>query len=422
MVDMVDDERTQEDLSYEHNPYESGGDDHLLEQIAHEGPYDTSLTFHLQEGQELDEGTRNMLESLGHDVKSFFVSLTTPEADKDWKKLLFKFFMPFVFAVMGIGIFYLSMVAAAKGDVDIGGAKFTHLFTHMSLYFLPPLGKESIIPLYLVGTNATQMDLGSLQDSLIGQPDLIFGPFVEATLICVAITFIDMVVCVFLAWNFDLIKKIPLLGTLFKRTEAKIQKAMEAKPWMEKLSLTGLALFVVVPFQGSGAVGATILGRGLGIQPTQIMKAVFVGTFGGTMFMAWGITGAVLLGSLLSLSQGIVVIALIIIFVELTIAYKKHWISPAELKKMLSGLSNVDDTPYDPKYQTPFWVERSDVQRFLKMFQLKKSDQKAEVKEEPTVDTKESTGPGEDKSSDDEKGKSDTLSDEERDAMNESPY
>ncbi len=54
-----------------------------------------------------------------------------------------------------------------------------------------------------------------------------------------------------------------------------------------KLAYLGLILFVVVPFQGSGAVAATIIGKMSGMDAKKVWSAIIVGAFVGTFTVAY---------------------------------------------------------------------------------------------------------------------------------------
>ncbi len=201
---------------------------------------------------------------------------------------LVKFFLPFVFSAIGILVLYFSL----------DWSTFETLGTWMILYFFPPLGKESVIP------------------AAIAQG-------IAPWLIASAVAFIDIMVGLFLVWNFDLARKIPLIGGFIRRIEDKGQDILEKKPWVERLAFTGLVLFVMFPFQGSGAVGATIIGRMLGMEPKKIWFAVILGALIGCFMIAYASAFAItfLLG--VNLLYAVLSIVIIAIFVLLIYNYEK---------------------------------------------------------------------------------------------------
>lgn len=201
---------------------------------------------------------------------------------------LVKFFLPFIFSSIGILILFLAL----PWDT------FEKLGTWMILYFFPPLGKESVIP------------------AAIAQG-------IHPLLIAGAVAFIDIMVGLFLVWNFDLARKIPLIGGFIRRIESKGKDILVKKPWVERLAFTGIILFVMFPFQGSGAVGATIVGRMLGMDPRKVWYAVIIGAIVGCLVIAYTSAFAItfLLG--IGLAYALMTIALIVIFLVLVYNYDK---------------------------------------------------------------------------------------------------
>ena len=128
---------------------------------------------------------------------------------------LLKFFSPFL---MTVGYFVLLWaIMTERGFLDLSKLMF--------LYFIPPLGKESIIP------------IGIAQ----GIPWMVLA---------FSIAFVDVVVCLFLIWNFDLAKKLPFIGSGIRRVQLKGASILESMPWVERLTFFGIVIFVMIPFQG----------------------------------------------------------------------------------------------------------------------------------------------------------------------------
>ena len=130
---------------------------------------------------------------------------------------LLKFFSPF-FLTLG----YFILLALILKDNE---RAFWDLVNLMGVYFVPPFGKETVIP------------IGIAQ----GIPWMVLA---------VSIAFVDVVVCLFLIWNFDLAKKIPFIGSGIKRVQVKGTSILETMPWVERLTFFGIVIFVMIPFQG----------------------------------------------------------------------------------------------------------------------------------------------------------------------------
>jgi uncharacterized membrane protein len=165
---------------------------------------------------------------------------------------LIKFAIPFIIAAEAIGIMYLTLDRTT----------FAKLAVAMSAYFFPPAGKESVIPLAVR-----------------------WG--VHPALVASSIILLDVVAALFLVWNFDFTKKVPLVGGAIELTEDKGRRVLEKRTWVRRFAFTGLVLFVMVPFQGSGAVVASILGRIIGMDPYKVFIAITTGSVIGCFSVAY---------------------------------------------------------------------------------------------------------------------------------------
>ena len=202
---------------------------------------------------------------------------------------LFKFFSPFI---MTAGFFSVMYVTMSQKD-------FLNLSRLMVVYFVPPFGKGTVIP----GGIALGLNPWSL---------------------AVATAFVDIAVGVFLTWNFDLAKKIPFIGSGITRIQEKGKAMLTSLPWLERASVTGIIVFVMFPFQGSGAVGGTILGRAIGISPNKNLAAVSIGAVSGSFLLSASIVYG--LGVLAVLAP--IQIAVAVLFTGLLVAIYftyQHW-------------------------------------------------------------------------------------------------
>jgi len=202
---------------------------------------------------------------------------------------LLKFFSPFL---MTVGYFILlSLIMTQKA--------FLNLSSLMILYFIPPLGKESVIPMGI-------------------------GMGLHWSILAFSIAFVDIVVCLFLIWNFDLAKKLPFIGSGIRRVQLKGGQILESMPWVERLTFIGIVIFVMIPFQGSGAFAGTILGRAVGLSVVANLLAVGLGALIGSALIALSIVyGLGFLGYLAPIQIAGLVI-LIMIMGTLYFVYR-HW-------------------------------------------------------------------------------------------------
>ncbi len=130
---------------------------------------------------------------------------------------------------------------------------FSRLGAGSLLYFLPPAGKESVIP-------------GMISKN------------VDWYLVIIDIVFIDVIISIFLIWNFDYVKKVPLLGGLLKFVEKHSQKYLKDRRFAKGSVYILLILFVMVPFEGSGGAATTIIGKIIGVKPYKLWACVWIGS------------------------------------------------------------------------------------------------------------------------------------------------
>jgi len=140
---------------------------------------------------------------------------------------------------------------------------FYGIFGLKLLYFLSPAGKESVIPLGLAAG---------------------FSWHVMA----VSLTVIDVLTCMFMVWNFDLLCKAPVLGGWIATWSRAGRKLFNSFPLIERLSVIGLAIFVLLPVPGSGGIASSVFGKVLGLPPWHIFLAVLIGSPLGSIFVALG--------------------------------------------------------------------------------------------------------------------------------------
>jgi len=182
-----------------------------------------------------------------------------------------KIILPFIVAATGILIirFYLVFL----GDSE----SFIKILILMFAYFVPPLGKESIIP---IGVSGGRISIPFVENS-------VFIPKIDPFLMAISIAFVDIVVALFLLWNYDLAKKIPLIGKFIEKVENIGKNSSNKYGWIKPLRFIGIILFVMVPFQGSGGVVGTIVGRLIGMKPVNTFLAISIGAVLGCILVAY---------------------------------------------------------------------------------------------------------------------------------------
>jgi len=165
---------------------------------------------------------------------------------------LFKFVFPITLAAV-YGLLLFLMLNWETFQVVGGG---------LLVYFVPPAGKESVIP--------AMVALG-----------------IDPMFAALNVALVDIFGAIFLAWNFDIFEKIPGVGWVIMKIEKKSLQTLDKNPWMDELAFVGLIIFVIIPFQGSGAVGASILGNIIAMKPEKVLLAVEIGAIVGTLAIAY---------------------------------------------------------------------------------------------------------------------------------------
>ncbi len=164
---------------------------------------------------------------------------------------LAKFFVPFIIGFGVIGAIGLIIERNLR-------IKYWPLVTG---YFFPPLGKETIIP----------------SGVLVG---------IDPILMALSIAFVDIIVALFLIWNYNLAKKIPIIGKFMIKVEEKGKNVEEKYGWIKPLRFIGIMLFVMIPFQGSGGMVGSIVGRLIGMKPRNTFIAISLGAVIGCLLIA----------------------------------------------------------------------------------------------------------------------------------------
>ena len=164
-------------------------------------------------------------------------------------------------------------------------------------YFFPPLGKETIIPGgILAGINPLLMAL--------------------------SIAFVDIIVALFLVWNYDLAKKIPLVGKFIIKVENIGETSSNKYSWIKPLRFIGIVLFVMIPFQGSGGLMGFIVGRLIGMKPWNIFFAISTGAITGCLLIAY-FAEAILSVLIQNFLLGLLIVIILVIIGIMILVYKK---------------------------------------------------------------------------------------------------
>lgn len=210
---------------------------------------------------------------------------------------LTKFFVPFI---LGLGAF---------GILGLLYSEWVKIWPLLIAYFFPPFGKETIIPL----------GIGVLEKGLtIPFLNLHVNPIsIDPISMALSIAFIDIVVALFLVWNYDLAKKIPVVGKFIIKVEEKGKNVEEKYGWIKPLRFIGVVLFVMVPFQGSGGLVGSIVGRLIGMTPWNTFFAISIGAIVGCLLIAFFAKAFLIfaeINTMLTLILVIIIVAIIVLY------------------------------------------------------------------------------------------------------------
>lgn len=178
------------------------------------------------------------------------------------------------FALAGIAAFVILEV--------YGDAVANKLGATFILYFFNPLGKEVGIPFALGDT-----------------PPFSFPPAIDPALAWGFIVFIDVATAMFFVWNYDHVLKVPFIGPFFAWVERKGNATVIKRPWIGRLAFVGLALYATLPLEGTGAIGGSVVGRAIGLDPIRTFLAVATGSV-----IRTSLTTLIVLGALAALGLG----------------------------------------------------------------------------------------------------------------------
>lgn len=156
---------------------------------------------------------------------------------------IFYFVFPFAILILYPCILYFALPSAL----------FWTFFALALAYFIPPAGKETVIPLMVVAG-------------------------IPWWLAAFSIMLFDLMGALFIIWNFPLALRIPWFGHWAERFMSTGREQFDQHPVIEHISSVGLALFVMVPFEGSGGVAASLIGRMLGMDYLKILISVGIGS------------------------------------------------------------------------------------------------------------------------------------------------
>jgi uncharacterized membrane protein len=98
--------------------------------------------------------------------------------------------------------------------------------------------------------------------------------------------YLDLAVAFLLTFNLYLAYRIPLFGRRLEVLQSYGEEVLAERPWLRKLTNLGVALFVMFPLTGTGAIGGSLFGRLLGLSRIRTFVGIALGSAIGCFGMA----------------------------------------------------------------------------------------------------------------------------------------
>lgn len=239
--------------------------------------------------------------------------MSEKRSPKDWVKIILiraaKLLVPILIFVALFGFFWF-VFPPPGGSASSFSPEYLVFIGLMIAYIVPPFGKETIIPIALIGgeglTNLVGNFISISADSALGGYPL--------WTVSAGIIIIDILVSSFITLNFDLLLKIPLIGKWLSWIMRGAEKVMKKRKWIEDLASAGLLIFMYLPFQGSGAMTTSVIARFLNYRPAQAIGLVGLGSILSVLTVSLGITSIVELwkvNPVLAILEGVAIVAVI---------------------------------------------------------------------------------------------------------------
>ncbi|MBM4184171.1 MAG: small multi-drug export protein [Gemmatimonadetes bacterium] len=92
------------------------------------------------------------------------------------------------------------------------------------------------------------------------------------------VVYIDVATALVIMGGIHVLDRLPIVAKRLAAAGESSGRVLEHNPWMFRAAWVGLALFIAVPFNGTGALVGSILGRLLGLSRFSIVSATGVGS------------------------------------------------------------------------------------------------------------------------------------------------
>ncbi len=105
------------------------------------------------------------------------------------------------------------------------------------------------------------------------------------------VVYIDLATALVMMGGIHLLDRLPGAGRRLAAARASGFRILNRNPWMHRAAWVALAIFIAVPFNGTGSLLGSVIGRLLGLSRTAIMSAIGFGSIvgAGALALASGI-------------------------------------------------------------------------------------------------------------------------------------
>lgn len=121
-----------------------------------------------------------------------------------------------------------------------------------------------------------------------GEPDpdgKLFLQYLDARNLFVMLTWMDVMVAIFVAFHMSVLFKIPWAGGKIEGLVSDGRFILQRQPWIRRAAFLGLVVFVIFPTSTTGSIGGTIFGRLLGMNRVRVVTAILIGSVLGNGMM-----------------------------------------------------------------------------------------------------------------------------------------
>ena len=158
-----------------------------------------------------------------------------------------------------------------------GHIAILNLLLPFILVFVP------ILVVYLISKKIANAMFAMLSAYLIPVAGQYTAPFLGINLglspvfVVFWISYIEVNVGLFVALNFVHLKKIKSISKFLEKSQKSGEEFLKKHKKLRKLAILSLAIFIFIPFQGSGPIAAALVGRIIGIKIVDIVFAILLG-------------------------------------------------------------------------------------------------------------------------------------------------